>query len=47
MKTEFRKSFIKDLQRQAKDKKLLGHVQKVIHEVEAAKDSLNINHLKN
>jgi len=46
MKTEFRKSFVKDLQRLAKDKKLLGYVQKVIQEVEAAKDTLKINNLK-
>jgi mRNA interferase RelE/StbE len=46
MKTEFRKSFTKDLKRQAKDKNLLTHVQKIILEVEAAGDTMKIGNLK-
>lgn len=46
MKTEFRKSFVKDLQRQAKDKNLMAHIQKIILEVEDAGDTLKISNLK-
>ena len=46
MKTEFRKSFVKDLQRQAKDKNLMTHTQKIILEVEAAGGALKISNLK-
>lgn len=46
MKTEFRKSFVKDLQQQAKDKNLMAHIQKIILEVEDAGDTLKISNLK-
>ncbi len=46
MKTEFRKSFAKDLKRQTGDKNLLSHVQKIILEVEAAGDIMKISSLK-
>ncbi|MBU4357631.1 MAG: type II toxin-antitoxin system RelE/ParE family toxin [Proteobacteria bacterium] len=46
MKTEFTKSFAKDLKKHAKDKKLLTRIKEIILEVEAAEDTTAINNLK-
>ena len=46
MKTEFRKSFVKDLKRHAKDKNLLARIEEIILEVEAADTLSAINNLK-
>lgn len=46
MKTAFSKSFVKDLKRHVKNKKLLSSIQKIILEVEAAADLIGINNLK-
>jgi mRNA interferase RelE/StbE len=46
MKTEFRKSFIKDIKRLGKDKKLLGRIRDIILEVEAAGSITTIANLK-
>ncbi len=46
MKTEFKKSFVKDIKRHSKDQKLLTRIQEIILEVEAAKDPTAINKLK-
>lgn len=46
MRTEFRKSFVKDLKRHAKDKQLLARIQGIILEVEAADTLTAINNLK-
>lgn len=36
MKTDFKKSFVKDLKRHVKDKNLLARIQEIFLEVEAA-----------
>ena len=46
MKTAFKKSFAKDLQRHGKNKNLLARIQKIILEVEAADCLITINNLK-
>ncbi len=46
MKTTFRKSFIKDLNRHAKDKDLLAKVKEIILQVEAADSVAAIANLK-
>jgi len=46
MKTEFTKSFAKDLKKHAKDKKLLTRIKEIILEVEAAEGTTAINNLK-
>lgn len=46
MKTEFRKSFVKDIKRLGKDKKLLGRIRDIILEVEAAGSITTIANLK-
>ncbi len=46
MKTEFTKSFAKDLKKYARDKKLLARIKEIILEVEAAEDTTAINNLK-
>lgn len=46
MKTEFTKSFAKDLKKHARDKKLLARIKEIILEVEAAEDTTAINNLK-
>ena len=44
MKVIFKKSFIKDLKNNSKNKKLLSQIKSVIEEIE---DAQNINELKN
>ena len=46
MKTEFKKSFAKDLKKRSQEKKLLTHVQEVIQGVEGAESLQEINNLK-
>ena len=46
MKTEFRKSFAKDLKRHGRDKNLLTRIQKTILEVEEADSITTIKNLK-
>lgn len=46
MKTEFRKSFAKDLKRHGRDKNLLTRIQKTILEVEKADIIFTIKNLK-
>lgn len=46
MKTEFRKSFAKDLKRHGRDKNLLTRIQKTILEVEEADSIITIKNLK-
>lgn len=46
MKTEFRKSFLKDIKRLGKDDKLLGRIKDIILEVEAAAGITAISNLK-
>jgi len=46
VKTEFKKSFAKDLKKRSQEKKLLAHVQEVIHGVEGAESLQEINNLK-
>ncbi|MDF1594342.1 MAG: hypothetical protein P1P89_22750 [Desulfobacterales bacterium] len=46
MKTAFTNSFIKDLKKHAKDKKLLARIQEIILDVEAADGIPAINNLK-
>lgn len=46
MKTEFRKSFLKDIKRLGKDEKLLGRIRDIILEVEAAGEVHAIVNLK-
>ncbi len=46
MKTEFKKSFLKDLRRHRKNKSLLSRIKEVIEEVEAAETHTNISNLK-
>jgi len=46
VKTEFKKSFAKDLKKRAQGKKLLTHVQEVIQGVEGAESLQEINNLK-
>lgn len=46
MKTTFRKSFVKDLKRHAKDKDLMARIQEIILQVEAADSIATIINLK-
>ena len=46
MKTEFRKSFVRDIKRLGKDEKLLGRIKNIILEVEAADSIVAIANLK-
>jgi len=46
MKTIFRKSFVKDLKRHARNKELFARVQEIILEVEAAESMTTIKNLK-
>ena len=46
MKVEFRKSFARDLKRHVGDSALLSRVQKIILDVEAADDPMEIANLK-
>lgn len=46
MKTEFRKSFVKDIKWLGKDEKLLGRIRDIILEVEAAASINAIANLK-
>jgi mRNA interferase RelE/StbE len=46
MKVEFRKSFIRDLRRHARDTMLLSRVQKIIQNVETIDDPLDMGDLK-
>jgi mRNA interferase RelE/StbE len=46
MKTEFRKSFIKDIKRLGKDKKLLDRIKNIILEIDAASSITTIANLK-
>lgn len=46
MKTEFKKSFAKDLKKRSQEKKLLTHVQEIIQTVESAESLQEINNLK-
>lgn len=46
MKTEFKKSFAKDLKKRSQEKKLLTHVQEAIQAVESAESLQEINNLK-
>lgn len=46
MKTEFRKSFLKDIKRLGKDKKLLDRIKSIILEVEDAGNLHTIANLK-
>ncbi len=47
MKTDFRKSFARDLRARRKDQDFLDHVKKIIEDVEQAKDLSEITNLKN
>jgi mRNA interferase RelE/StbE len=46
MKTEFKKSFLKDIKRLGKDEKLLGRIKDIILEVETAATITAIANLK-
>ncbi len=46
MKTEFRKSFSKDLKRRKRDQLFLNNVKEIIEKVEIAKDINEIKNLK-
>ncbi len=46
MKTEFKKSFAKDLKKRSQDKTLLQQVTQAIHDVEAAETLQDIKNLK-
>ena len=46
MKTEFRKSFVRDIKRLGKDKKLLDRIKNIILEVEATDSISTIANLK-
>ena len=46
MKTAFKKSFVKDLKKYAKDKTLLDRIHKTITEVEASKNIASIKNMK-
>ncbi len=47
MRTEFRKSFSRDLKRQKRNHPFLNNVKKIIEEVEKAKSINDITNLKN
>ncbi len=47
MKTEFRKSFSRDLKRRKKDHLFLNNVKKIIEEVDKVKSITDITNLKN
>lgn len=46
MKTRFKKSFLKDLKRHKKDKKLFSRIREKIKEVEAAENIFQIRNIK-
>ena len=46
MKTEFKKSFAKDLKKKARDRKLLSHVKEIIQSVEDAESLYDISNFK-
>ncbi|MDH5525394.1 MAG: type II toxin-antitoxin system RelE/ParE family toxin [Desulfobulbaceae bacterium] len=46
MIVEFKKSFVKDLKKHSRDKKLLQRVREIIQEVEDAASLADINNLK-